>query len=83
MTRDTLPVLQWRKIKSRSVSNLKVLSVRGREVGFIEKPEDRDGDRNAWRCFSGIGVGARFIGHEWTKSAAIRRVENVFRVVKI
>lgn len=57
-------------IKSNSLSNLEALSCAGVEIGFIHKPRDTRTDKNAWRCFVGIGEAARFVGHRWDKATA-------------
>jgi len=44
------------------------LSVKGIEIGFIEKPNDTPDDKNAWRCFFGIEDKAEFIGHQWSEA---------------
>jgi len=69
----------WIKTASRNITNLHVLKVDGREVGFIEKPTDRDGDRNSWRAYR--GVPGEFIGHSSTKQGAQKLVERASDLV--
>lgn len=68
-------ILIWSKVESLLISNLHALSLNGREVGFIDKPIDTATDKNAWRCYLGIGKRARFLGHAWTKDDAQAKVE--------
>lgn len=65
----------WNKVANRSLPNLHVLSRDGREVGFIYKPNDTKGDKNAWRSHSGIGDNNVFLGHVWSKADAQEKVE--------
>jgi len=68
---------RWKKIPN-SLPNLQVLIIGEREIGFIEKPHDTRGDKNAWRCFLGIGDSAKFLGHRWTETAAKAVVESSY-----
>lgn len=67
--------LEWKKVQGTALANLLVVSRNGVELGFIEKPEDSDGDVNAWRAYVGIGARALFIGHRWTRISAEALVE--------
>ena len=65
----------WTAVQSRSLPNLQVLSLNGREVGFIYKPKDSSTDKNAWRCHSGIGDANQFLGHNYDARDARKMVE--------
>lgn len=71
--------LDWKEVRGTSLANLNVVSRNGIELGFIEKPNDTDGDVNAWRAYVGIGERARFIGHRQTKSGAQAFVEVILQ----
>ena len=77
---DTLKV-EWKKVKN-SLPNLHVLFYKGKEVGFITKPNDTKFDKNAWRCHSGIGKFNHFLGHEYNMGMAMRNVEEACSVYK-
>ena len=62
----------------RSLSNLNVLTVNGKDVGFIYKPLNSRTDRNAWRVFLGLGNDAKFMGHSWHFTDAKRMLEGVY-----
>lgn len=62
--------IEWRKQASLALPNLEIAIVDGREVGMIDKPRDSRSGKNAWRCYKGIGEGAKFLGHAWTKAGA-------------
>jgi hypothetical protein len=73
------PNFKWRRVESRTLSNLSVLSVNGKDVAFIHKPKDSRTDKNAWRMFRIMSEGeADFMGHQWFKSEACKFVENIF-----
>ena len=67
--------IKWKKIKKAQLENLHLLSVGGKEVGFIYKPRDSKTDKNAWRLHTGFGENTIFIGHEWNKWLAMKQVE--------
>jgi hypothetical protein len=62
--------MNWKKIDRHSGSVLKVLEIRGEEVGFIYRPKNTRTDKNAWRIHTGIGESNIFRGHEWTEKDA-------------
>jgi hypothetical protein len=66
---------QWVLVPNQSLSNLSVLKRGTDELGFIHKPKDTRTDKNAWRCYLGIGIDAKFLGHRWTKNEAKALVE--------
>jgi hypothetical protein len=66
----------WHRITGQSIANLAVLYRGGRPLGMIDKPADTKTDKNAWRAYAGTGWNARFIGHRWTRKAAISLVES-------
>lgn len=59
-----------------SLPNLHVLSIDGKEAGFITKPRDAKHEKSAWQCHVGIGDSNQFIGHQWTPGAARLFVES-------
>jgi len=69
---------EWRKIKSLSISNLNVLIVDGKEVGFICKPRDTKFDKNMWRVYRGIGEANSFLCHCATKALAVKKLESIY-----
>jgi hypothetical protein len=79
---------QWKRVVQRSLTNLNVLTVNGKDVGFIYKPLDGkpldgkplDGkrDRNAWRVHRGLGNDTDFVGYRWSKRDAQRCLESIF-----
>ena len=68
----------WKKIKSLSITNLNVLVVDGKEVGFICKPKDSKTDKNMWRVHRGIGETNRFLCHCATKALAVKQLEQIY-----
>jgi hypothetical protein len=66
---------QWIKVPSVVLPNLRVLKHGVKEVGFIEKPRDTRTDKNSWRCWSGIGEQAKFVGHAETEEQAMANVQ--------
>ena len=69
---------QWNRVVQRSLTNLSVLTVNGKDVGFIYKPTDTRMDRNAWRIHRGLGNDTEFLGHASGKRDAQRRLEEIF-----
>ena len=71
--------MNWKHIPrepgKQSLHNLHVLMNGNVELGFVEKPKDTRGCANAWRAYKGTGSSAEFLGHNWTKVDAQRRVE--------
>lgn len=67
----------WQRVVSRSTSNFNVLTVDGKEVGFVYKPKDNRSDRNAWRVHLGLGNDTRFMGHTWNLRDAKRLLESI------
>ena len=74
--------IKWTKIKKQSLPNLHVLTVNGKELGFVYKPRDSRTDKNAWRVHNGIGDATKFRGHEWTKKLAMMALEKNCAVYK-
>jgi hypothetical protein len=54
----------WKRVKYTNLPNLHVLSVDGKEVGFVTKPNDDKFNKNMWRVFKGIGYEACMLCHE-------------------
>jgi hypothetical protein len=70
---------KWVRVASRSLSNLSVLSVNGKDVAFIHKPKDTRTDKNAWRMFRILSEGeADFMGHNYSKAEACKFLQDVF-----
>mgnify|MGYP006283561465 CR=1 FL=1 len=69
---------QWNRVVKRSLTNLTVLTVNGKDVGFIYKPTNSRTDHNAWRIHRGLGNDTEFLGHAWGKREAQRRLEDIF-----
>jgi hypothetical protein len=69
---------KWTRVVQRSLTNLNVLNVNGKDVGFIYKPLDSKSDKNAWRVHRGLGNDTDMVCHAWTKSEAQRRLEEIF-----
>ena len=55
--------MNWKPIPQQSKASLEVLTINGKEKGFIFKPKDTKTDKNAWRVHLGIGESNQFIGH--------------------
>ena len=64
----------FNRVKQQSLPNLYVASKDGVDVGFIYKPTDSKSDKNAWRCYVGIGDSAKFLHHTWKKDVAMMGV---------
>lgn len=71
--------IYYTRVISKSLPNLHVAMLDGREVGFFYKPQDAAGDRNAWRSYVGIGEEAKFLYHTWNKQDAMRAVTVAIR----
>jgi hypothetical protein len=69
---------RWKPEKSFSLPNLNILVVNDVEVGFIQKPRDTRFDKNMWRCFTGIGIQSKFIGHAGSKGFAKKILEGLY-----
>jgi len=74
------PMITWKRVtnKTSSIPNLFVISIFGDESGFITKPNDSSTDKNAWRIYTGIGDTCHFIGHEYDKKKAMKKLEQIF-----
>lgn len=68
-----MKLTNWKSVKGM-LPNLLVLESKGRELGFIHKPNDTKTDKNAWRCHIGVGETTKLIGHEYDKAEAKRKV---------
>lgn len=67
--------ITFKRVKQQSLPNLYVGKKDGVEVGFIYKPYDTNGDRNAWRSYVGIGDSAKFLYHTWDMNDAMEAVK--------
>ena len=65
----------FKRVKQQSLPNLYVATKDGVKVGFIYKPTDTKSDKNAWRCYVGIGDSAKFLYHTWKKDDAMEAVK--------
>ena len=68
----------WQRVQHRSLPNLNVLLVNGEYVGFVYKPSDTKTDKNAWRIYRGLGDSAKFVGHHFSKTAAMTTLNRIF-----
>lgn len=68
----------WQRVQNPSLPNLNVLMVNDVKVGFVYKPSDTKTDTNAWRIFRGVGDNAEFIGHNFSKTAAMTTLNRIF-----
>ena len=68
----------WNRVVQRSLTNLNVLTVNGKDVGFIYKPTDTRSNRNAWRVHRGVGNDTQLLGHAWRQTDAKRMLQDVF-----
>lgn len=67
--------MKWLTIPQLGRGPLRVLVHEdGRELGSIQKPRDTRTDKNAWRCYKGIGGACQFLGHEWSEKEAKQKV---------
>ena len=72
--------MTWKTVETKTTSNLNVLTHNDREIGMICRPNNTRTDKNAWRCFRGIGSSATFIGHSFNKKIAKKMVESSYFV---
>ena len=68
----------WQRVQHQSLPNLNVLLVNGEYVGFVYKPSDTKTDKNAWRIYRGLGDSAKFVGHHFSKTAAMTTLNRIF-----
>jgi len=68
----------WQRVQNQSLPNLNVLTVNGEYVGFVYKPSDTKTDKNAWRIYTGVGDDAKFVGHKYSKTAAMTTLNSIF-----
>jgi len=71
---STMNKVTFKRVKQQSLPNLYVATKDGVKVGFIYKPTDTVSDKNAWRCYVGIGDSAKFLYHTWKKNVAMMGV---------
>jgi len=70
--------MKWNRVISKSLANLSVLTIDGKEVGFVYRPKNSRTDMNAWRIHKGIGDNTQFLGHSYNKTTAKQSLENNF-----
>lgn len=70
----------WQRVQNKSLPNLNVLLVNGEYVGFVYKPTDSKTDKNAWRIYTEVGDSAKFVGHNFSKTAAMTTLNRIFAV---
>ena len=69
----------WQRVQNQSLPNLNVLLVNGEYVGFVYKLRDSSWtDKNAWRIYTGVGDRAKFVGHNFSKTAAMTTLNRIF-----
>jgi len=68
----------WQRVQNQSLPNLNVLLINGEYVGFVYKPSDTKTDKNAWRIYRGVGDSAEFVGHNFSKTAAMTTLNRIF-----
>lgn len=66
---------KWTRVVQRSLTNLNVLTVDGKDVGFVYKPLKSQNERNTWRVHLGLGNDTQFMGHTWNLPDAKRLLE--------
>ena len=69
-SKEYILFMNWKPIPQQSKASLEVLTINGKEKGFIFKPKDTKTDKNAWRVHLGIGESNQFIGHSQDKKGA-------------
>jgi hypothetical protein len=68
----------WQRVQQQSLPNLNVLLINGEYVGFVYKPRDTKTDKNAWRIYTGVGDSAKFMCHNYSKTAAMTTLNRIF-----
>lgn len=61
---------KWKKVENRSLPNLNVLEVDGKDVGFIFRFKDTPSTKDMWKLFVGIGIDAKYLGSLSSKTDA-------------
>lgn len=64
----------FKKQASKVIDNLYVAFDGDIAVGMVHRPKNTGKDKNFWRCFVGVGDGARFLGHAVTRKQAENHV---------